>query len=364
MTNIALTVSQTEDLHPLKPRCDLTSPTQLKVCFPILLDGDLVTSPEHLGLGYLTAVLRNAGAMVKIIEAPLMEQRNSQVLDEISEWKPDMVGISLTTISVAHAQRFGIELRQLLGAKCFIFAGGALATHSGANLLKLEGWNFLDGLIRGEGEIPVLRLAEAIHTKGDLKTVPNLIYRDSFGIQQNPLTRAVENLDDLPDPARDQLEQHNGYLSIIRLSSSRGCTAHCTFCNAPHARNRIGPSVKGWRGASPKRVVDEIERLVHKYNFHTFDFVDSTFEDPDGGRIGKARVRRIAEEILERGLKIYYNVCMQAYNWHEEDEPLLDLLWRSGLEKVNVGIESGSETGLKRWQKNLQWRIIAALLGF
>jgi hypothetical protein len=62
-------------------------------------------------------------------------------------------------------------------------------------------------------------------------------------------------------------------------------------------------------------------------------------------------VREIAEGILERNLKIYFNVYMQAYNWSEEDRPLLQLLWRAGLEKVCVGIESGNEADLLRWKK-------------
>jgi len=351
MTDVDLTISLTDELHPLTPRGDLTSPRQLKACFLIPLDGDLVMSPEHLGPAYLTAVLRNAGAMVRITEVSLAKDE-SAILHEIAKWNPDLVGISLTSINIPHAQQFGEQLRHCLGPTPFIVGGGPLATYCGAELLKKKGWAFLDGLIRGEGEIPILRLAETIHSKGDLMTVPNLVYRSSSGIiEQNSMTRPVENLDELPDPARDQFEQHNRKLSYLRISTSRGCTAHCTFCNAPHARNRVSPSIKGWRGASPERVVDEIERLVYKYKFHTFDFVDSTFEDPGGGTIAKARVRRIAEEIIARDLTIYYNVCMQARNWYEEDWPLIDLLWRSGLEKVNVGIESGSEIGLKRWQK-------------
>src|SRR5206468_3732516 len=84
-----------------------------------------------------------------------------------------------------------------------------------------------------------------------------------------------------------------------------------------------------------------------------FDFIDSTFEDPDGGRVGKKRVAAIANGILERKLDIYYNVCMRAENWKDtpEDHALMDLLVRSGLEKVNVGIESGVPEELEMWDK-------------
>lgn len=334
---------------PLVPRVDLGRPRPLRVCFPILLDGDMVMSTEHLGVGYLVAVLRAANAECVVMEAPAVGD-NQALIDRIVGYEPDIVGLTLTTVGVVHATRFGTSLRQQLGSRGFLLAGGPLATHHGAKLLSTKGWEFLDGLVRGEGEIPILRLGEAIHTGSDLGTVPNLVYRLEDGVHQNPMIAALHDLDLLPDPARDQFEQHNGQLAYLRLSTSRGCTARCTFCNAPHARNRVGPG-KLWRGASPKRIVDEIESLYRRYNFNTFDFVDSTFEDPGGSPKAKARIGEIAQEIINRDLKIFYNCCMQAKNWTDDDAELINLLYRSGLEKVLVGIESGSDIGLRRWNK-------------
>lgn len=112
--------------------------------------------------------------------------------------------------------------------------------------------------------------------------------------------------------------------------------------------------------------MDEIETLVKKYNFRTFDFVDSTFEDP--GKEGKQRIREIALEIINRGLKIYYNCCFRAENWSDADAGLLELLIQSGLEKVNIGFESGNDKGLKVLNKIAtmedNWRSIHVLKNF
>lgn len=117
---------------------------------------------------------------------------------------------------------------------------------------------------------------------------------------------------------------------------------------------------------SPKSVVDEIEMLVKKYDFHTYDFVDSTFEDP--GRKGKIRIETIAREIINRKLDIFYNCCFRAENWSEKDNDLLKLLVDSGLEKVNIGFESGNERGLKILNKRAtiedNWRTIETLRNF
>ena len=336
----------------LEPQVDLSQPAPFRAIFPILLDGDqLVTSPEHLGVGYLVSVLRNAGVECRMIEVPA-GGADDAIMDEIAAWQPDLVGITLTTVSAAHATEFGTKLRSKTSA--FLLAGGPLASYRGAELMDLPGWEFLDGLIRGEGELPILRLVEALRTKNGLQQVPSLAHRVDGRVIQNSLVAAIHNLDDIPFPARDQFELHGGKPSprfkYLRLSTSRGCTSFCTFCNAPHARNRIAPGPV-WRGCSPTRIADEIEQLYKRYGCRSYAFVDSTFEDPGGTSRAKARLRAIAEELLDRKLPVYFGVCMQARNWKQEDQDLLELLWRAGLEYVLVGIEAGTDRDLKLWRK-------------
>jgi len=323
-----------------------------KVYFPILLSGDLVQSPEHLGPAYLASVLRKCGAEVRL---KTVEGSSDFVgiMADIQKFQPDLIGLSLTTVALEDARRFGLELSRAVSEQegVFIVGGGPLATHLGGDLLKLDGWEFLDAIVRGEGEVPIVKLAYALQVEKSLSDVESLAWRSDKGIESNPLAPGIFDLNSLPAPARDQVEEYGGTFPYLRLSTSRGCTSHCTFCNAPHAKNRVGPRIKAWRGVKPETAVDEIEALIDQYGVNTFDFVDSTFEDPGGGAFGKRRIAQIADIILDRGLNIYFNVCMQAKNWSDEDKPLINKLWRAGLEKVLVGIESGSDRGLDIWQK-------------
>lgn len=349
----ALPIIVGDDRATLQPTADLSSPRPFRAIFPILLDGEqLVTSPEHLGVGYLVAVLRASGAECRVVEVPASGL--DEALDEMVAWDPDLVGVTMTTVSAAHAKEFGDAMRQRLSPSAFIVGGGPLATFRGVRLLELPGWEFLDAIVRGEGEVPVLRLAEALHAKRDLTAVPNLVHRESGSIVENPITAAIHDLDSIPFPARDQFELHGARQTLrfqsLRVSTSRGCTSFCTFCDAPHARNRMSPTPI-WRGASPRSVVDELEMLVDRYGMSTFTIVDSTYEDPGGTSKAKARIAEIAQEIIDRKLQINYGCCMQALNWSDADHDLLDLLWHSGLDFALVGIESGSETDLELWKK-------------
>lgn len=338
-------------LNPLLSEVDFTKPAPLRVCFPVLLDGDLVMSSEHLGVSYLVSILRGLGARCLIVEVQSGPQGDALAIEQVAAFAPDLIGLSLTTVTVEHATRFCSQLRSALPRRVAFLAGGPLATFLGSKLLTNPNWNFLDALVRGEGDVPLVRYVEALWDHGDFARVPSLSWKGSDGaVVDNPIGAPIRDLDLLPEPSRDQFEMSRGKLPYLRLATTRGCTARCTFCNAPHAGNKISPG-KLWRGRAPERVVDEIERLYRKYNFNTFDFVDSTFEDPGGIPAAKRRIGAIAQGIIDRGLKVFFNCCMQARNWQEEDRPLLNTLYRSGLEKVLIGIESGSRSGLERWKK-------------
>jgi len=337
--------------NPLLPQRNLATPRPPRVCFPVLLSGDLVMSSEHLGVSYLCSILKDAGAECKIIEVPFSHDSNTPEIDEIVEWEPDVIGLSLTTITVAHATQLGTALRKRLGQDVYFIAGGALATFLSKELLTNKNWGFLNGLIRGEGDIPIVRFVEAFWGEGDYTTVPNLTWKNTDGtIQENPIALPLENLDLLPEPSRAQFECNNHRMPYLRIATSRGCSGRCTFCNAPHAGNKTAPG-KLWRAQSPEKVVEGVEHLYNTYNVNTFDFVDSTFEDPGGASFAKERIRKIAEGFINKNMRVYYNVCMQAKNWSSADKDLIDTLYESGLEKVLIGVESSTQGGLDIWKK-------------
>ena len=320
--------------------------TKSAVCvFIVILDGDLVQTPEHLGVSYLMSNLRRHGHQCTLIEVPPGE--DDHAVDRVATLTPDFVGISLTTVNFPRASTFGKNLRARLGSAVHICAGGPIATFRGGHLLLMADWSFLDSVVRGEGDNVIGPLVEAVIYERPVHLVAGVTV--SHQPESAEAVVATDDLDELPWPARDQLKTRTRKLPYVRISTSRGCTSRCTFCNAPHAGNNLARR-KVWRGRSPENVVDEIEFLVSRYGVDTFDFVDSTFEDP--GRIGKQRIKRIAELIIERGLHVYYNTCSQAKNWStEEDRELLALLYKSGLEKTLIGIESGSDRILRLFNK-------------
>jgi len=317
----------------------------LDVALITLLDGDLVQFPEHLGVAYLAAEVRNAGWTVEIF--PTSPDNEAEVIARIASLQPRIAGFSLTTASFLRASRIGQHLRELLGDSIHITAGGPVVSSMGTSLLRNPAWAFLDSAVRGEGEASIKQLLEAVIGNGDFTAVPNLCYRTPTEVACNPRSGAVHDLDRLPFASRDQVLI--GPFRSARIATSRGCTSRCSFCNAPHAGNTFTGKV--WRGRSPESVVDEIESIYREHRVRDFEFVDSTFEDPGGTPKAKERIATIARLILQRNLKITFGCCVQAQNWKIDDLWLIRLLKQAGLQRVLIGVESGSTETLRSWFK-------------
>jgi magnesium-protoporphyrin IX monomethyl ester (oxidative) cyclase len=156
-----------------------------------------------------------------------------------------------------------------------------------------------------------------------------------------PKTRFVENLDELPHPARHLLPM-NEYFEIgeafivtkkkpfTPLITSRGCTAQCTFCPV-HATWG-----KKWRARSAENVLAEIEHLVETYGVREVHF------DDDNLILNRKRADRIFQGMIERKLDIVWTVPTGLALWAADDN-LIELMKESGCYKLYVAVESGDE---------------------
>lgn len=313
------------------------------IAFIVVLGGDLVKSTEHLGIGYITAILRGKGYTVHVIEHN-RKKTTEELIDFLRKENVFLVGFTTTVINIHEVLQISSAIKTEL-KEIRVILGGHVATFNSKEIITNA--PSIDAIVRGEGEESVLKLAEAYLTCREPVGVAGITYRNNENqIIDNPDTPVIKDLDGLPFPARDQFINSPKKKQYMRICTSRGCVASCAFCSSFVTRKQKDHC---WRGRSPENVVDEIEYLVKTYDFHTFDFIDSTFEDP--GKAGKLRIRRIAEEIIRRKLDIKYNCCFRSENWSDDDHDLLNLLVRSGLEKVNVGLEAGSNKSLILFNK-------------
>ncbi|MDD1774756.1 MAG: B12-binding domain-containing radical SAM protein [Methanobacterium sp.] len=293
----------------------------------------LVAPP--LGIAYIAAVLESDGFEVKIIDAPAVEMDYESIQNEVALYSPDVVAITSVTPTLPSALKVASMSREACPG-ALIVLGGYHPTFTYQELLKND---FIDLVVRGEGEYTMLELVQTLKNDGDLRNVKGIATRD-FTTTARPV---IEDLDTLPYPARhllpmDDYQIMNMKLPIGTLISGRGCPYQCSFCasSAMHGQKLRLRSAGG--------VVDEMEHLVNDHHSEMLAFMDDTF------CLNKKRINQICDEIKERNFDNYWG-CTARVDTISED--LLRKMKEAGCITLFLGVESADQQNLNQVNKNI-----------
>ena len=224
-----------------------------------------------LGLGYLAAVLEKNNIKVDVIDCQAQGYSYDDFKHEISKRKPDIVGMTSTTLTYKSALHIA-EIAKEVHPNCLTVLGGCHVTFWDEE--ALQECPSLDVVVRKEGENTMLELTERLISNLSFHDVLGITCRNGSEIMVNPDRPYIEDLDSLPFPAHHlwPLDRLKKYGSIIfPLMTSRGCVFWCEFCSAVRMFGRK------YRMRSPKNVVDEMEHLHKTYGTSTFTFYDDAF---------------------------------------------------------------------------------------
>jgi len=291
-----------------------------------------------LGIGYLAAVLEKNGYDVDVIDCQALRLTIREVENELRKRKPNIVGVTSTTLTYKSAINI-FEVAKKALPNCVTAYGGCHATFWDEEALKE--CPQLDVIVRGEGENTLLELVKKIEAGKDIHRVMGTTCRKDDKIVKNPDSPYIENLDDLPFPARHlfPIERFRKYGKVIfPLTTSRGCVYWCDFCTAVRMFGRK------FRMRSPKNVVDELEFLYKKYGEDQYTFYDDAFT------VNQPRVEEICDEILNRNLKIKWD-CESRVDMFTKE--LLRKMRKAGCIALWLGVESGSQKMLDAMRKGI-----------
>jgi len=205
----------------------------------------------------------------------------------------------------------------------------------------------VDFIVRGEGEVTFSELISTLNRgNGKLDSVQGISFLSKGEILRTPTRPFIENLDELPFPARHlvPMERYRrtkmGEREVTPILTSRGCPFQCTFCASSHF---FGTKV---RLRSPASVLKEIEELYHRYSFQALAFVDDTFTlFPD-------RVIEICKGILEKGMDLWW-WCLSRADLLIRNEEMIQWMVRSGAKSVFIGVESANSKTLETLKKGI-----------
>ena len=290
-----------------------------------------------LGLAYLASCLEKVGHNVKIIDSLAMRYTLKDVEKKIKNFDPDVVGISATTQFIYEAYSIA-RMSKENNPNCMTVLGGPHTTVLSRK--TLEECNFIDIIIRGEGERTLLELLEK-KKKEDLIGVRGISFRLNDKIIENPDRPFIEDLDSLPFPAYHLLPMQKYVVNDTKLNidffhtnkqpfgtitTSRGCPFNCSFC----ASNILWG--RKWRSRSPENIIEELKILRNKYGLRKIFFVD------DISTVKTKRIENLCKLIKEEGIDISWE-CPTRANIVTKD--LCLKLKKAGCQTIGFGIESG-----------------------
>lgn len=297
-----------------------------------------------LGIAYIAAVLRDSGYRVTCIDSGYYNEES--ILNKIEKNDTEIVGISFLTSYFLKAKKLGKQIKKSY-PNIPIVVGGPHPSILPLEVIK-EDW--VDFVVIGEGEKTMLDLIEVIEKNENLHQVDGLVFKQNGHVIKNKTRKPIENLDNIPFPARDLLDVEN-YLYCapefplpapsLHILTGRGCPYRCIFCK-PCEDIIFG---KKHRKRSIDNVIEEIKHLVEKYNIRGLNIQD----DMIGEKYLKELCDRIVKENLHKKLSIWVQTRPDVL-----DETLVKKLKNSGCCMISIGLESGSQKILDFLRKDIK----------
>ncbi|MEM9303170.1 MAG: magnesium-protoporphyrin IX monomethyl ester anaerobic oxidative cyclase [Pseudomonadota bacterium] len=293
-------------------------------------------------VAYLTGALKQAGFTdVGFIDAMTDKMSDEELREAIAREKPDIVGTTAITPQIYKAQNI-LKIARELHPDALTVLGGVHGTFMYRQVLREAPW--IDVIARGEGENIMVNIAKAvsegrfINRRHDVRGVAFL---DDGKVVATPAEPSIRNVDDIePEWAILDWDKYVYIPTGTRLAVpnfARGCPFTCTFCSQ-------WQFWRDYRVRDPKKMVDEIERLVKEHDVGFFILAD---EEPT---IHRKKFIAFCEELIERDLGVRWGINTRVTDILR-DEKLLPLYAKAGLVHVSLGTEAAAQLKLERFRK-------------
>lgn len=235
---------------------------------------------------------------------------------------PDLVGFMTECDSFHHLVRICACLKARR-PRLVIALGCVHASYNAREILMR--YDFIDFIIRGEGEVAFRQLVEAMRGMTPLTEVGNLTHRHQGSVRASGELPLIPDLDELPfvNPDLVGLEADDA----VWVEIGRGCPFKCNFCvTAPywHRRHRI---------KSPGRIIEELGIFRDRYGRRDFNFTHDLFTTD------RRWVLRFCAAMEQADLEVTWTCSSRTDTLDEEQ---LAAMARAGCRDIYFGVETGT----------------------
>jgi radical SAM superfamily enzyme YgiQ (UPF0313 family) len=261
-----------------------------------------------MGLLAIADLCEQEGISVKIINYPL-----EQVLDPNFSLEKFLRNLDFKVCGIAlhwALHSYGaIEIAKIVKRvkpNVKVVLGGYSATYFCEQIMNH--FKDVDGVIRGEGEVPFVEYVKRITKGQSLDSVQNLSYRtNSDSVKHNPQTYTATSLDDFNFTNLSLIHNFDKYITkgvkVMRmqfpLPIARGCPYNCPYCGGGSRAQVLINKRNNVLLRSPEKVAEDIRILVDSYGVEAVFFGHGSY--PGNLKYWMSLFERIRAEKTELG---------------------------------------------------------------
>ncbi len=295
-----------------------------------------------LNIAYIAAYLIRGGFDVEIWDFEVEEYSDSLLIKRVENTQPCIIGLSAFTSTVLCADRLAGVVKNNFPHIRIAVGGVHVSALPHQSLKEFESF---DCVVVGEGERTFLEFCQNTRDGKPVDNIDGLLIR---GKDDFTPRKPIEDLDELPFPARDLLNRklytgtvHKGfsrdYLNILEVFTARGCPYECIFC----ASNvTLGRKV---RFRSISNICDEISEEIRKCKINHVTFLDDTLT------LKPERIKKLCGYLKSNNLT--WNATGTRVNTVTKE--LLQEMSECGCIGIAFGVESGSQRMLDLMKKGI-----------
>jgi radical SAM superfamily enzyme YgiQ (UPF0313 family) len=312
------------------------------------------SSVANLGLRSIAGNLNLKGVESKILDLVFFPKKTKSILKKaISEYKPDLVGISSMSFQYESARGAAGFIRDA-DPRIKVALGGYHATLMYEEIAAGNDAHLFDFIIRGEGELAFRQLAEKmIGGESDFSGIDGLSHKRGGTFTHNKPSGLIV-LDTLRMPVRDAdlFKLDVGPFGMAEtIESSRGCRMGCNFCSI---RKMYGRSYRAYK---VERVIEDIKR-ARSAGANRIIFADDNITQ-DTENFGN-----LCDNIYSEGLDDIYYGIQTSVEGIASSEQLVAKMRRANICLVFLGIEAITAKNLKQLKKGDIVRSTDKAIGF
>jgi radical SAM superfamily enzyme YgiQ (UPF0313 family) len=331
-----------------------------------------------MGVLALADLLSREGYDTEIVHLGVewIKDKGFSLIDYIARKQPKIVAFSLHW----HPQSYEVLEQARMVKDAFpevsVILGGLTASFYHREIMERFPW--IDAVVRGEGEIPLLQLSEAIIRGGALEQVPNLTWRQGDQIRVNPLqywaSQAV--LDGLCFTNFSLLKNHRLYIDwvlmpffvkgfskeinrlffslkspMFDLAIGRGCPVNCTWCGGGKNAQRLIAGRRAVIYRDIERVMDSIREALRE-GYETMHVCFDPYPRRPGYYLklfSRIREEKLAVEFFFESFGLPTKAFIDAFAQTFGPRSLLALSPESGSEEVRRRNKGYSYTNQELW---------------